>query len=170
MDSPTLDNSVNSALIKSVQAYIALVRAKMRDYPELNRLTDGVESSDRNIATALLLALDDYNNTPPLINAASLAEFPSVDLLVRGAIIQLIESLGLLQTRNRLPYADGQIQIQTEQPQLYMQWWNMFKTDYENKKFRLKQSINLRDALGYQVGMSTEYLLINGFFDTLDKR
>jgi hypothetical protein len=142
----------------------------MRDYPELNRLTDGVESSDRNIATALLLALDDYNNTPPLINAASLAEFPSVDLLVRGAIIQLIESLGLLQTRNRLPYADGQIQIQTEQPQLYMQWWNMFKTDYENKKFRLKQSINLRDALGYQVGMSTEYLLINGFFDTLDKR
>lgn len=169
MDSPTLDNAVNSQLIKTVQAYIALVRAKMRDYPELNRLTDGVESSDRNIATALLLALDDYNNTPPLINAATLAAFPSVDLLVRGAIIQLIESLGLLQTRNRLPYADGQIQIQTEQPQLYMQWWNMFKTDYENKKFRLKQSINLRDALGYQVGMSTEYLLINGFFDTLDK-
>lgn len=169
MDSPTLDNAVNSQLIKTVQAYIALVRAKMRDYPELNRLTDGVESSDRNIATALLLALDDFNNTPPLINASTLAEFPSVDLLVRGAIIQLIESLGLLQTRNRLPYADGQIQIQTEQPQLYMQWWNMFKTDYENKKFRLKQSINLRDALGHQVGMSTEYLLINGFFDTLDK-
>lgn len=166
----SIESSANSALINTVMGYVSLVRAKMRDYPELNRLTDGVESSDRNIAMAIMLAVDDYNNTPPLLTPVTIAKFPSLDLLVRGTIVQLIESLGLLQTRNLLPYSDGQVQIQTEQPQLLMQWWNLFKQDYDNKKFRLKQATNLANAMGHQVGMSTEYLLINGFFDTLDKK
>lgn len=167
MSNQAVANSTDIALSNTIMAFIALVRAKMRDYPELNRLTDGVESSDRDIGLALMLALDDYNSTPPLLDTASLVNFPAKDLLVRATIVQLLESSGLLQTRNKLAYSDGQTMVQTEQPQLYMQWWNMFKQDVENKKVRFKTAKNLNDAMGQQVGVSSEYLAINGFLDTL---
>lgn len=161
-------SNAGNVTIQTVQAQVALVRAKMRDYPALNRLTDGVESSDRDIVRAMLLMLSDYNTTPPLLGDATLAGFPSADLLVRGTIIQLLEELVLLQSRNLLPYADGQTQIATENPQLYLGLINQLKSEYENKKFKFKQAKNLNDALGVQVGVSSEYLLINGWLDTLD--
>jgi hypothetical protein len=167
MGNHAIADAPNAAILQTVQSYIALVRAKMRDYPALNRLTDGSESSDRDIARAMLLAVDDYNTTPPLLDAATLVAFPSKDLLVRATIIQLLEELVLLQARNLLPYADGQTQIATENPQLYQGIISQLKAEYEAKKFKFKQAKNLSDALGVQVGVSSEYLLINDWLDTL---
>jgi hypothetical protein len=166
----SLEGSFNSDLISTLNAYIATVRAKMRDYPELNRLTDGKESSDREIAMALLLALDDYNNTPPLLDRATLVNFPSKSLLIDGAIIQLLESLGLLQTRNQMQYSDGQgvVSSVSEKPQMIMQWLNLFKGTHEQKKLRVKMAINLNGALGFQTGTDSEYLYINGYFNATD--
>lgn len=90
-----------------VRQYISIVRRSLRDYPELNRLTEGVEHSDRDIATAMLLALSEYNRTPPPLGNVRLAGFPHVELLVSGTIAYLFEGLAALETRNQAQFSDG---------------------------------------------------------------
>ncbi|MFZ4580670.1 MAG: hypothetical protein ACOYOB_19975 [Myxococcota bacterium] len=153
------------ALIKTVQSYIGLVRAKLRDYPELNRLLEGHETSDRQIAASLMLAVDDYNTTPPLIDPVTLQTYPSVELLVTGAIIDVLESVGLLQMRNYLTTSDGASGSVSDKAPMLMQWAGLFRSRYEQKKFRLKQALNLQGAMGNQSGVSSEYLAINGYFN-----
>ena len=157
-------------VVKTMQAYVALIRATLRDYPELNRLMIGKETSDREIAMAVMMALEDWNNTPPLLTAVGLTDFPAKNLLIDGSIVRILLSVGLLQTRNHLTYTDGQgVQngISDKGPAM-QQWANLFASSYEQKKVQLKRAINLRDALGGRpVGVSTELLLINGFLDSL---
>lgn len=169
-ESVKIASSVDIAKKTLVMDYVNLVRAKLRDYAELNRLVAGRESSDRDIAVALMLALDDWNMTPPLIAAEQLSSFPAKALLVDGVIIQLLQSIGLLQTRNHMQYSDGQgVQVSTSDkaPQI-MSWLNMFTSSYEQRKFRFKQAKNLADALGNSRGVASEYIDINGFFDSID--
>lgn len=147
---------------------IALVRAKLRDYPELNRLIEGRETSDREIAFSIMEAIDDFNTTPPLLGSYTLENFPSMSLLIRGTIINVLESVGLLQTRNQMSYSDGQgvgVGISDKAPML-MSWINLYQNQYEQKKFRLKQALNLGNALNGS-GVPSEYVLINGYFDDL---
>jgi hypothetical protein len=160
--------AATSGLPKRLSAMIALVRAKMRDYPELNRLVEGHETSDRQIAFALAETVDDFNMTPPLIGNYSIENFPSTSLLLRGAIIAILESVGLLQTRNQMNYSDGQgvqVGVSDKAPML-MSWLNMFVSSYEQKKFRLKQALNLNSALTGS-GVPSEYAVVNGYFDDL---
>lgn len=147
---------------------LALVRAKLRDYPELNRLIEGRETSDREIAFAIMEAIDDFNTTPPLIGSFNIDSFPSTSLLIRGSIINVLESVGLLQTRNQMSYSDGQgvgVGISDKTP-LLLNWIQLYQGQYEQKKFRLKQALNLNGALNGG-GVPSEYVLINGYFDDL---
>ena len=147
---------------------IALVRAKLRDFPELNRLIEGRETSDREIAFAIVDAIDDFNTTPPLLGSYTIENFPSMSLLIRGAIINVLESVGLLQTRNQMSYSDGQgvgVGISDKTP-LLLNWIQLYQGQYEQKKFRLKQALNLGNALNGS-GVPSEYVLINGYFDDL---
>ena len=167
-DTTGADATVKKGIPKKLLDTIVLVRAKMRDYPELNRLIEGHETSDREIAFAIMEAIDDFNTTPPLITPYTIEEFPSMSLLIRGSIIMVLESVGLLQTRNHMQYSDGQgvsVSVSDKGPQL-ANWINMFAQNYEQKKFRLKQAINLGTALNGK-GVASEYSLINGYFDEL---
>lgn len=161
--------SVKKGLPKELVHTIALIRSKLRDFPELNRLIEGRETSDREIAFAIMECIDDFNMTPPLLGTFTLAAFPSISLLINGSIINIITSVGLLQTRNHMSYSDGQgiqVSVSDKGPQL-MNWMNLFKQDYEQKKFRLKQAINLGNALNGS-GVPSEYAYINGLFSDLD--
>ena len=160
--------TVQAGLPKYLRDLIHLIRAKLRDYPELNRLIAGHESSDKQIALAMLEAVDDWNTTPPLLDAVSIEGFPSTSLLINGTVIYLIESVGLLQTRNQMSYSDGQgvqVSVSDKTPML-LQWLSLFRSQYEQKKMRLKQAINLRDSLNGR-GVPSEYSLIHGYFDDL---
>ena len=157
---------VKQGLPPYVRDLIQLVRAKLRDYPELNRLIAGHESSDKQIALAMLEVVDDWNTTPPLLDAVSLEGFPSTSLLITGTLIRLIESIGLLQTRNNMTYSDGQgvqVSVSDKAPML-MQWMNLFSSQYERKKVQLKQALNMQGALNGR-GVPSEYAIINGFFE-----
>ena len=140
-----------------------VVRNFMRDHPELNRLIRGVENSNRLIFWAIDDALEDWNTTPPLIGPVTIDNFPSQRLLVRAATINLLESVGLLQTRNHLTFSDGGIQVGvSDKTPLIQSWLQYFKNDYEQKKLRLKVSMNIEAAWGS--GVSSEYLWVNGFY------
>jgi len=143
---------------------IAYVRLFTRDFPELNRLIEGEESSNRMIAWAIIDALDDWNTTPPFLNPISVADFPGRHLLCRGAVISLLESVGLLQTRNHLTFSDGGLTVSvSDKAPLLMQWISMFKASYEDKKRRVKASMNVEMAFE-GAGAYSEYFVIDGSY------
>lgn len=145
-----------------LNTFVAQVRSFMRDYPELNRLISGVESSNRQIVWAVYDALDDFNTSPPF-TAFSLASFPSKSMLVRGTVISLLESIGLLQTRNQLTFSDGGLQVGISDKTPFIQsWLQLFGNKYEEKKMKLKVSYNIESAWGG--GLQSEYRFINNFY------
>ncbi len=145
-----------------LRQFVGLVRMFMRDYPELNRLIQGHEHSDRLIAWAIVDAVDDFNTTPPITNYG-LINFPSRHLLLRGATISLLESLGLLQTRNHLSFSDGGIQVGvSDKTPMIQSWLQMHSNKYEQKKKELKISLNIEG--GWGGGVHSEYNWANGFY------
>lgn len=165
-DKPGLEATAKKGLPEKVVGIIATIRARMRDFPELNRLIEGHETSDREIALAMMEAIDDFNTTPPLIESYGIENFPSISLLIRGTIINIVESVGLLQTRNQMTYSDGQgvqVSVSDKTPML-MNWLNLFISQYEQKKLRLKKALNLKGALNGS-GLSSEYKFLDGYWD-----
>jgi len=153
-------------LPKKLSQLISIVRIKLRDFPELNRLIEGYETSDKEIALAAFEAIDDFNTTPPILETYTLETFPSMSLLIRGTLIYVIESVGLLQTRNHMVYSDGQgvqVSVSDKTPQL-LQWLTLFSNQFETKKIRLKKALNLRGALNLG-GLSSEYRYIDGLWE-----
>lgn len=142
--------------------FIQTVRTFIRDYPELNRLIAGVENSNRQIVWALHDALDDFNTTPHF-TSYSFDNFPSSSLLLRGTVISLLESVGLLQTRNYLQFSDGGIQVGVSDKTPFIQSWiQLFRNSYEEKKQRIKVAINIENAWGG--GVFSEYRFVNNFY------
>ena len=56
------------------RAFVQTVRGYLRDFPELNRLVAGEESTDRQIAWSVLDALTDFNGTPPFLGPFALED------------------------------------------------------------------------------------------------
>jgi hypothetical protein len=145
-----------------LNAMVAQVRAFLRDYAELNRLIAGVENSNRQIVWAIFDALDDFNTTPPF-TFFGISNFPSKSLLVRGTVISLLESVGLLQTRNHLSFSDGGLQVGVSDKTPFIQSWiQLFRNSYEEKKLRLKVAYNIESAWGG--GIHSEYRFVNNFY------
>jgi len=115
------------------------------------------------IMWAVADAIDDWNSTPPLIPRVDLQNFPSKSLLLRGIVISLLESIGLLMTRNHLTFSDGGIQVGvSDKTPLIQSWLQLIGNRYEEKKQKLKIAINIE--LGWGQGMHSEYLWTNGFY------
>lgn len=138
------------------------VRLFLRDFPELNRLTEGVDHSNRHIAWAILDAVSDWSSTPPFLisDLDTLMERNWRGLFIRGVVISLLESLMILHMRNYLAYSDGGINVQTENPQMIQAALQLFKNNYEQKKLRALQALNIEWALDGD-GLHSEYAYVN---------
>lgn len=157
------ETSIPSASTRLNQ-FIAVVRLFTRDFPELNRLIVGEETSDRMIAWAIIDALDDWNSTPPFIGAATLSNFPSMTWLREATVMRLLESIGLLQTRNYLPFSDGGIQIEASpRTTLLFNWIRLYEQRTEAKKLAIKHSMNIELAMDGS-GVASEYFLVAGHY------
>lgn len=138
------------------------VRTYCRDYPELNRLIRGEESSNRQIVFAITDTLDDFNTSPPFTNFG-LDSFPSRSVLIRGIVCSLLESIGLLQTRNHLNFSDGGLQVGISDKTPFIQsWLQLLRNSYEQKKMRIKIAINIENA--WDGGVHSEYRFVNNFY------
>jgi hypothetical protein len=146
----------------SLEQFVGLVRNFIRDYPDLNRLIKGEEHSDRMIAFAILDAIDNFNITPPM-TGYGLNNFPSKHLLLRGTVITLLESVGLLMTRNHLNFSDGGIQVGvSDKTPLIQSWIQLFTNKYEDLKNKLKIALNIEG--GWGGGVHSEYMWVSGFY------
>lgn len=160
---PDSGGGYSPSLKLAFEQFAGVVREYMRDHAELNRLTQGEQHSNRLIMWAIADALDDWNTTPPLIGPVSILNFPSRHLLLRATVINLLESLGLLQTRNHLTFSDGGIQVGvSDKTPLIQAWIQMYRNTYEVKKVKLKVAMNIEG--GWGGGVHSEYLWTNGFY------
>lgn len=138
------------------------VRLFLRDSPELNRLIKGFESSNRQIIWAIADTIDEFNTTPPFTRFG-VRDFPSKHVLLRGVVATLLESVGVLQTRNHLSFSDGGLQVGISDKTPFIQSWvQLFRGQYEEKKNRLKVAYNIEQ--GWGGGVSSEYLFANNFY------
>jgi len=156
---PVLDLSTN----QSLREFVQLVRDYLRDYPELNRLTEGQETGDRMIAWAIIFTLDKFNTTPPLIGSFGVSNFPSSYLLLQGSVTHILKSVGILQTRNQLDYSAGGVSVaHSNKTPLLQSWIQMFDSEWHQMAKQLKVAQNIER--GYGRSVSSEYLFLNGFF------
>lgn len=163
---PSTSSDPNSSELPSANLkldnFVQQVRSFMRDYPELNRLIAGEESSNRQIVWAILDTLDDFNTSPPF-TSFGMQNFPSKSVLIRGVVSSLMESIGLLQTRNQLSFTDGGIQVGINDKTPFIQAWiQVFRNQYESKKERIKVAYNIESA--WEGGVNSEYRFINNFY------
>lgn len=149
----------------TMRGFVQLVRLYTRDFPELNRLVAGEESSDRQIAWAVLDALADFNGTPHLTNLSldDLLQRNQHALLMRMTVIALIESVGLLQTRNHINYSNGGLNVGVnDKTPMLMNWLQYYKASTEQMKQRVKIALNIEGILGpSNVGAASELWSVN---------
>lgn len=153
---------------QTLRDFVQMTRLFLRDMPELNRLVAGEESSDRQIAWAVLDALADFNGTPQFTNL-SLEELLGMQqhaLLLRMTTISVIESVGLLQTRNHINYSNGGITVGVnDKTPMLMNWLQYFKATTEQMKQRVKLAINIGSILGpSNSGVHSEYWWTNSTY------
>ncbi len=161
MAAPT-PNDLRQQVLREASEY---VRHFMRDYPELNRLTEGYEHNDRHVAAAILDTVSDWQSTPPFIGV-------SLDMIIangwqhvfhRGVAIALLESLRFLHVRNYLAYSEGGVNVQTENPQLLTSVIGMMTAIYEQKKQKILVAANISRALR-RSGVHSEYYFVNSYW------
>ncbi len=141
--------------------FIPEVRAFLRDFPELNRLISGEETSNRMIDYCAHLAVDEFNTTPPLTRF-QIENFPSRTILLYFTICHLLTSVGILKSRNRFQYSDGGWSSDTEQQDTsYMNWIQLFRGQVKPQAQNLKIALNIEG--GWGAGVPSEYSWVNSY-------
>lgn len=152
----------------TMRAFVQMVRLFTRDFPELNRLVAGEESSDRMIAWATFDALSRFNGTPHLtsLTLEDLLQRNQHHLLLRMTTESLIESVGLLQTRNHINYSNGGINVGVnDKTPLLLNWLQLFKSITEQKLQRVKVAFNIEGILGpNNTGVHSELWAVNATY------
>lgn len=148
--------------------FVAGVRLYMRDHPELNRLVRGEESSDRQVAWAVLDALSNFNGTPHLTSMTleDLLSRNQSHLLIRMTVEALLESVALLQTRNHINYSNGAINVGVnDKAPMIMQWLQYYRSYTEQLKQRVKVALNIEGILGpSNSGVHSELWAVNASY------
>lgn len=149
--------------------FVQAVRFYMRDFAELNRLVAGEESSDRQIAWAVLDALSDFNGTPPFIGDMTIEGMIGSGqqaLLLRMTVIAVIESVALLQTRNHINYSNGGITVGVnDKTPMLMNWLQYFRSMTEQRKLQVKVAFNIAALLQpVNSGVHSEYWAVNATY------
>lgn len=149
--------------------FVAGVRLYLRDFPELNRLVAGEETSDRMIAFCALEAISDFNSEPPHLGVYSFERFMErgwAHKLRLGTIINILTTVGLLQTRNHLPFSDGGLNVAvSDKTPLLQSWIQLLTAKWERWMQRTKVADNINNLLTDNTGVASEYFAVHGYFD-----
>jgi len=149
---------------KRMAEVTASVRAYMRDFPELNRLITGQESSDRQIQWAIMDTLDEWNATPPFLGKATLRNMPPISMLRDGIAAYLIESVAILQTRNEVSFSDGGLTVQIAPARANLQISALLRERFLQKMGKYKDSQNIEAAMDVSGTNSELYYVNDGYF------
>lgn len=163
MEQQLQDLDAVQGLSKPFKTFVRTTRMFLRDHARLNRLISGQENSDRMIILSIVDFLGDFNQTPPPLGTFTLDQLLGLGyyrLCRDGTVIALLESLGMLQTRNELRFSDGGMNVGVEDKSpMLLQWISKFEQRYEQAKREIKVSLNIREIQG-ETGAHSEFYLI----------
>jgi hypothetical protein len=152
----------------TMKNFISMVRLFVRDFPELNRLVAGEESGDRFIAWAVVDAIARFNGTPHFTALAleDLLLRNQHHLLTRMTVESLLESVGLLQTRNHINYSTGGTNVGVnDKTPLILNWLQYFKATTEQRLQQVKVAFNIEGILGPgNSGVHSELFAVNSTY------
>jgi len=151
--------------------FVAGVRLYLRDHSALNRLIKGEETNDRMIAWCVLDAISDFNGTPPDVGTWTFDAMMQRNLqsmLRTGTVIRVLESVGLLQTRNHLPFNDGGLSVSvSDKAPLLQSWIDRLKADWKPAVKETKIALNIESLLDGGCGVASEYFAISGWYSDI---
>jgi hypothetical protein len=146
-------------------ALINMLRAYVRDFAPINRLIDGEESKDRDLALAIYRAVEDFNGTPPPVHLSlqQIIDNHLVDLILRGAACKLMESVVLNYARNEVQFTDAGVSVKvSDKFPIFMNWYGTIKPQWDVEKQQTKYSLNMNEIVTTEAGgLFSEYWLIN---------
>jgi|TARA_R110000824_G_C15137928_1_gene669716 hypothetical protein len=129
--------------------FIEFVRRQMQDAPESNALLAGKEMTDTVIEQCVQMAEMEYNMTPPVITNYTVETHPALGLLVYGTMIEMLFSSGVLNSRNRLSYNAGGVQVNvSDKAGEYGNWISLLLNRYNQLKLQHKQYLNINSCYG----------------------
>lgn len=140
-----------------MEAMIAMLRALLRDWEVIHELLDGEESKDRDLALAIFRCIEDFNGTSPLTSYSlpDLVSLRQTDLILQGSACNVVQSVYFPHLRNEVQFSDAGINVQVQgKHQGFLQWYQMVKNEYEQKKRSAKIAFNQEGLLSASVGMS----------------
>lgn len=146
-----------SQITEPTSGFVDTFRMFMNDLLDVNRLLQTEELTNEKLALALRLAMDQFNNTPPLISQkwTECELFPDTDLLFHGGAVNAFKMAGLMHLRNQLTYSDGGIQVNTNEKEgSYRQWYMDYRAEWKERIKDIKISLNYEGAFGH---VSSEY-------------
>lgn len=137
---------------------VDLVRRFIRDQPKLNALIQKHESDEDEIKLAINMAISDWNSTPPLLPPVGLDNFPVFDWLIVASAMFVLQSAGVLQYRNEMPFNDSGITVNPwSKGPAYTNLAGMWANMVETKKREYKIAINYGRTFG--IVKSPEFML-----------
>lgn len=138
-----------------LEEYLIGLPMFIKDRPECNKLIEGTEFTPEEIKMALIMALEKFNTTPPLVLTYSLEQFPIVSMLMLGATARLMDMAVIAKNRNRLPYSDAGLSVDDDgQAPQYQQVKQIMMQEFEEWMRNYKKAINVEQCYG---GISSEY-------------
>lgn len=142
------------------QDLVDRTRAFLRDTPELNELKKIQESTDEQIYQALLDGLDVINyEHVPAVQYKTLDKVPSKNLLIKSAVIEILQSAGINSARNIATFRDaGGISITDNDVYgRYINWFNVLINKFIRGVTTMKINDNINAGYG-GVGSEYEYI------------
>lgn len=136
------------------------VRVEMRDYPELNTLIDGEESSDAFIEYAMDVVMEEINATPPPVGLFLVQNTP-LHLLIDGTVARLLRSLAILYLRNDVDFGVDGLTVRYNQGQTYLAVAQERAREFESKLLRWKVSVNAQQAVDGSGGIYSDWVAVN---------
>ena len=131
------------------------VRTYIGDRPELNRLLDREEFSQKQIDLAMKLAVAEFNEVPPL-SQFEVEGFPYIHVLLVGTVYHLFFGGGILRSRNRLAYQTNGVNIDDEaHADIELQMANALKGEFHSMTNDIKIQLNV--AQGWS-NIPSEYM------------
>jgi len=121
------------------------VRSELGDISfEDNHLLDSQEVGTWDICNAVQRAIQQWNNTGPRLTPYSGETFPYPEILRRGTIYMLLQSLWTMLERNRMSYAAGNTQVDLERrADAYAKLLKMYKDEWSGGMAQAKNQENI---------------------------
>lgn len=130
-------------------AFVEFMRTQVQDTPESNALLSGHELSTKAIEQCIQMAEVEFNMSPPVITNYTVEDHPAIGLLVYGTMIEMLFSSGILNSRNRLNYNAGGVQVNvSDKAGEYGNWIQLLLSRYNQLKLQYKQYLNMNNGYG----------------------